>query len=259
MPTVSIITPTKQREAFLPRIAACVQSQSIDWEWLIYDDSPQPSAFLTQLSNTDSRIHYRHDPTDSISLGQKRNELIEQARGEFIAHFDDDDYYGEHYLAQMLHSMQVEQADFVKLASFYMLSPGNGFFGYMDLKEQTGWHFTLDGNHIGLEQMTEKRRLGDDFVLFYGFSYVYRRSVWVQSPFLNMDLREDAQFAADAIRNNAKLFALDGSDIACLHTIHPDSSSRCFASHRLPLFLLPKLFVDPNAHTFPASVLSCSP
>ena len=255
MSTISIITPTKHREAFFPRIEACVLSQSIDWEWLIYDDSPQASAFLLELSQTDPRVRYRHEPNGLASLGQKRNELIAQARGTFIAHFDDDDYYAPNYLEQMLRTIQLEQADFVKLASFYILTPGNGFFGYIDLREQTGWHFTLDGNHIGIEQMTEQRRLGDDFVLFYGFSCVYRKSVWSKSPFADMNLREDAQFAADAIRNNAKLLVLDGSDIACLHTIHPDSTSRCFASYRLPLFLLPKLFPDPNAYSFPSLTL----
>lgn len=57
-PIVSIITPTGNREAFLPAIWRCIQRQRVAWEWLILDDSPQSSAFPSALAKTDARVRY---------------------------------------------------------------------------------------------------------------------------------------------------------------------------------------------------------
>lgn len=47
MPKISIITPTQNRDNFLPATWHCVQDQTIrDIEWLVHDGSPQPSTTL---------------------------------------------------------------------------------------------------------------------------------------------------------------------------------------------------------------------
>ena len=35
---------------------------------------------------------------ECIDIGEKRNELAKRARGQFLVHFDDDDFYGEESL-----------------------------------------------------------------------------------------------------------------------------------------------------------------
>jgi glycosyltransferase involved in cell wall biosynthesis len=58
-PLVSIITPTFNRPKFLPILSKCVLNQSVsDFEWLVLDDSPNPSTFMQGLS--DPRIIYEH-------------------------------------------------------------------------------------------------------------------------------------------------------------------------------------------------------
>ena len=99
-PTVSIITPTYGRGSFLPLIYYCVQTQ--EWpniEWLVDDDSPLPSAFMQTLS--DPRVHYFH-AARRRSVGAKRNELIRRAKGDYIAHFDDDDYFEGKWNGQII-------------------------------------------------------------------------------------------------------------------------------------------------------------
>ena len=71
MTKVSIITPTHDRERFLPSIRRCVEAQDYpDWEWLILDAGPSPSKDLQVAQNP--RIRYTHTQKRS-SIGAKRN------------------------------------------------------------------------------------------------------------------------------------------------------------------------------------------
>src|SRR4051794_13447300 len=97
---VSVITPTFGRERYLPSLFRCFAEQTYaDRELLVYDDSPHPSPFMTSLA--DPRVTYRHHP-QRLTIGEKRNRLIEQARGEVVAFFDDDDCYAPGYLEAMV-------------------------------------------------------------------------------------------------------------------------------------------------------------
>jgi glycosyltransferase involved in cell wall biosynthesis len=69
----------------------------------------------------DPRVFYDHRP-ERRSVGMKRNVLISRARGEIIAQFDDDDFYGKGYLSGMISAMRNGDADFVKLFGFFMYS-----------------------------------------------------------------------------------------------------------------------------------------
>src|SRR5581483_12155914 len=88
---VSVVTPTYAREKYLPSLHACFSAQThAERELLVLDDSPAPSAFFRGLA--DPRVRYLHVP-GRLTIGEKRNRLIELATGEAIAFFDDDDYY----------------------------------------------------------------------------------------------------------------------------------------------------------------------
>ncbi|SMY12846.1 glycosyltransferase family protein [Brevibacterium jeotgali] len=56
----------------------------------------------------------------SLSLGECLNLAIESADGDVIAKFDDDDYYGEHYLLDQIHALHYSAADLVGKQAHYM-------------------------------------------------------------------------------------------------------------------------------------------
>jgi glycosyltransferase involved in cell wall biosynthesis len=88
---VSIITPTYNRATFLKNALAYFRSQNYrDIEWLILDDSLQEAPAFSDLA--DRNIFYERIDR-KLSVGEKRNLLIEKSHGEIIVQFDDDDYY----------------------------------------------------------------------------------------------------------------------------------------------------------------------
>ena len=119
-PIASVITPTFGREWVLPTIYRCFNKQTVtDIEWLVLDDSPQPSKFMQSIQ--DPRVRYEY-LDKRITIGEKRNWLVDKSRSDVIVHFDDDDYYSPIYIETMLSKMREGQADFIKLSGFFLYS-----------------------------------------------------------------------------------------------------------------------------------------
>jgi glycosyltransferase involved in cell wall biosynthesis len=228
---ISIITPTKDREPLLPAIRSCVQNQTIqDVEWLVHDGSPAPSPLLTGIAADDDRVRYIHDP-QPMTIGAKRNALIEQATGDFIIHFDDDDHYAPHYIESMLTLMANSGADFVKLFGFHLHHRRTGMFAYWDLKHSFPLHHMLhpdtDDFPLGPKTSKPNEEWG------YGFSYVYRRSVWEAHPFPDSSEQEDQDFADNAVANFSHAGMQDTGFIA-VHVIHGSNASYAYPQQLLP-------------------------
>jgi glycosyltransferase involved in cell wall biosynthesis len=246
VPRVSIITPTFNRSHYLPLLTKCVLNQTVsDFEWLILDDSPQPSRFMQGLS--DPRIFYEH--TDKkTTIGSKRNRLIEKSRADIIAHFDDDDFYGEEYLAKMISAMNESRMDMVKLVGFFLYSKLYKTLGYWDLMTKLGPHWMWSAEPPSIVTLTDAH--GPDFKdnhLGYGFSYLFRKTVWESGPFAEIDFNEDVTFTLKALPR-FRLMGLHDDQCTCIHILHGGNISCCLPQYVIPDFLLQKLF--PSATDF---------
>lgn len=243
-PLVSIITPTYGREQFLRETWKYVSSQThLNWEWLVLDDSPESCAWLTSVG--DPRLRYLHTP-ERLSIGAKRNRLIAAARGDFIAHFDDDDYYAPQYVERMVGQLIAHDADFVHLCSWYLFDLRHDFFGFWALRQTTGLHYCCYADRVRLLNFTDKDQPAmENNYLGYGFTYVYRRTACTDMLFGDVNWCEETPFV-DRMRERGKLLTLDDQTGMVLHVLHPRSSSSCFPQYHLPTFLLPSMFAAPS-------------
>jgi glycosyltransferase involved in cell wall biosynthesis len=239
-PLVSIITPTFSRDEFLVQTLRWVQEQTYpNIEWLVLDDSPAPSRSLAGCG--DPRLRYEHIG-QRLTIGEKRNRLVNMARGEFVAHFDDDDYYAPRFLETMVAGLETQEADFANLSSWYLFDVRHDLFGFWYLRQTTGVHYLCHADGLRLTQFTAQNNatLLNNY-LGYGFTYVYRRAVWEAAPFPALDWGEDAQFVTAAAARFQLLSFQDQSGLV-LHVLHENSTSSCFPQYRLPTFLLQTLF-----------------
>lgn len=98
LPTVSVVTPTRNRSHFIDLMIR--NWNRIDYpiekiEWIILDDSDKQSIDVeTKLKNArnSDKIRYIKD-AGPMTIGYKRNKLAELANNEYIVHMDDDDWY----------------------------------------------------------------------------------------------------------------------------------------------------------------------
>jgi glycosyltransferase involved in cell wall biosynthesis len=241
MPAVSIITPSFGRQDLLRHQHALVLAQTMqDFEWLILDDSPAPSDYFARL--TDPRIRYHHQAERQL-VSVKRNWLCDRASAPVIAQFDDDDYYAPDYLATMLARLETTGADITKLSAWFVYSAQLKRLGYWDTANTLGLHFTfgpdkrLDAfvNHAPPDNM-KNNWLG------YGFSYVFRKSMWEGAPFPAVQYASDYGFVAAGIANGARFDHFADTDGLCLHVLRTDNMSKSFPQSLLPDFMLEKLF-----------------
>ena len=250
---VSVITPTRNRDRFLKNALTYFRSQDYkNIEWLILDDSPQAAECLDDL--TDENIFYQHMDRQ-ISIGEKRNILIERARGEIIIQFDDDDYYAPNYVSFMVSALNDLGADLINLRGWYLYDVRSDFFGYWDLMQKEGPHYRCDGEGVALTMLGPDNNHDFENNQFgFGFSYAFKREVWEAVKFSTIDWNEDGEFSLKA-RSKFKVDGIHDTQGICLHFLHPNSTSRCFPQHHLQPFLFQRLFpdLDFSARQFMAS------
>lgn len=107
-PDVTIVTPTYNRKAFLPRLVECVKHQNLGTlvvELVILDDSEEGLSRDEQQSlwgEAHFPVLYSH-MTKKLFVGNKRNILSEMSIGKYIINFDDDDL---HHPDRIKHSVK---------------------------------------------------------------------------------------------------------------------------------------------------------
>jgi glycosyltransferase involved in cell wall biosynthesis len=242
MPAVSIITPTFNRPALLRAQTAIVRAQTVqDFEWLILDDSPEPCAHFRDVS--DSRIRYHHLEQAPMLVSAKRNWLCERAKAPVIAQFDDDDYYAPGYLATMLARLEETGADITKLSAWFVYSAQLKRLGYWDTANMLGLHFTFGPEPVlnAFFNREAPDNMKNNYA-GYGFSYVFRKSMWETAPFPHVKYASDYGFVAAALAKGCRLDHFADAQGLCLHVLRKDNMSKSFPQYLLPDFMLEKLF-----------------
>jgi len=248
---VSIITPTYNRGMFLKNAFAYFCHQNYrDIEWLILDDSLQETPGFDDLA--DRNIFYEHIDR-KLSIGEKRNILIDKAKGEIIIQFDDDDYYSPDYVRTMVSGLTNLNADLINLRGWFLYDCRSRFFGYWNLMQKEGLHYRCDQTGVALMMLKpQNNKKLENNHLGYGFSYTFKKKVWETVKFPEIDWNEDCEFSLKA-SSKFKVDGLQDTRGVCLHLLHQASTSRCFPQHHLPSFLLQMLF---PALEYPALVSS---
>jgi glycosyltransferase involved in cell wall biosynthesis len=245
---ISVVTPTFGRERFLPSLYGCFRDQTHgDRELIVYDDSPAPSPFFAALG--DARVRYLHSPV-RLTIGEKRNRLVEEARGELVAFFDDDDLYAPAYLGEMAARLDGAGADLVKLAGWFALSVPDDALFYWDTSANHLLHYKVGEGALGF---VTSGQFQPDFVAKnadgYGFSYLFRRSAFggaARFPVRNFG--EDLPFV-QALRAAGRSVAhVQDTDGLAVHILHNRNTAVIFPQYRLPRALGERLFPGLGAY-----------
>ncbi|KAK7230815.1 mitochondrial carrier protein [Aureococcus anophagefferens] len=226
---VSCIAPTTtERHAFHgAALYASFAAQTHDnRELVVVDTGPAPSPFFTTPGSPgreDNRVIYTH-AVHHATIGGKRNVALRLATGDVVAHFDDDDVYAPTYLATMLGAMAAQDAKFVKLSAWFVHDMGSGAWGHFDID---GFDDTTElGARLRLHPNLAK--LSSQFLLTYGFSFVYEKSLFPAFTFVDTNWGEDQAILAELNRVGVPVaFHADREGI-CIHNQHGENCSRSF-------------------------------
>lgn len=167
-----------------------------------------------------------------MTIGAKRNFLCGAAVGNYILHFDDDDYYAPAYAAEMLTLLANNNADIVKLYGFFLYHQKSRQYAYWDLEREFRLQAVLHPHHSQIHWGHKPRNKSDEWG--YGFSYVYKRNVWAANNFPDHDHGEDKIFT-DAAIARFNHTGMQDNQFLMIHVIHDSNTSIAYPQQILPL------------------------
>jgi len=205
-PLVSCIMPTTgDRRRFLPQAIKCFQRQTYpNLELVILCDGEDDMSDL--IPGDDERIRYSYLGPERHTIGTKRNLACARAKGDLIAHFDDDDWSHPDRLSFQVGALLAAGAEFCGFSQLLFFEMGTGLIWLCQTPSLL--HPSLYG------------------CLPFGASYLYRRSYWSSAPFPDVTLDEDIAFISAAGRQDHSMLVSDYR--LCVATIH-SSNTACYA------------------------------
>ncbi len=232
---ISVITPTANRSKLLPGLYHSFAQQTWeDRELIVLDASANPDQAFIELTKGDARVRYIHSRAEPSRAHQRRR-LLEEATGEFVAHFFDADFYAPLYLER--HVANLNGCQIVALRSAFSFHLPQGFFAYWKPQSLEPTHFTIDGNRP-IEPMSPfgKITLFDcfEFVWSNGFSYMYNRKAALEVGFDPGVLPEDYHFFRDFRSRGNGAACYDDSEGLALHFLFGKETAIQYPQYRIP-------------------------
>jgi glycosyltransferase involved in cell wall biosynthesis len=123
-----------------------VQAQEFDLkkcEWIVLDDSPEPSYDLFEplIATKTIRVRYYHFTDGKLPIGAKRNMLNDFAEGDILIAFDDDDYHCPSRISHSVAMLNKFKADFAGNSAMYLFFTDTDEIWIYDGQHGQG-HFT---------------------------------------------------------------------------------------------------------------------
>ena len=161
-PLVSIVIPTYNHARYLGRALQSVLDQTyINWEVIIIDNHSTDNTDQLIASFSDSRIIYLKIHNNGV-IASSRNEGIREAKGEWIAFLDSDDWWTADKL-QVLFDCISENVDLI----YHDLEVVNDHPRFFSRKKIKSWqvktpalmNLLLEGNCIGNSSVVVRKSL----------------------------------------------------------------------------------------------------
>jgi glycosyltransferase involved in cell wall biosynthesis len=178
LPLVSCIMPTANRQKYVPFAIKYFLAQDYsNAELVIIDDGKEPAYSL--IPDNPKIKYFYSEPIGTIGI--KRNKACEKAKGEFIMHWDDDDWYAPDWISRQVEAQNDSGADITGLNQVIFYSPSiEKRWMYMDTDQEKPW--------------------------LCGATMAYKKSFWEKHPFIDIQVGEDYDFVWNS---GGKTFAMD--------------------------------------------------
>ena len=203
-PLISCIMPTYNRREYVPRAIGCFLRQDYtNLELIVADDGNDAVA---DLMPDDRRVRYFRLPR-KLTIGAKRNFACDQAGGEIIVHWDDDDWYPANRVSRQMDAMTASGADISGTSRVYYRETGGG----------KAFLYQYDG---GARPWVA------------GNTLAYRRNFWQRNRFPDVQVAEDSRFIWNSARASVHDLKDPGLCVASVHASNacPKSTSSAYWS-----------------------------
>lgn len=185
---ISVITCTK-REGFLEKIFYNFLSQKINPKELVIILHGENIAINPWLNKAAMHKNITvFSLSQDVSLGDCLNFAIEKCRYDYIAKFDDDDYYSPYYLLEVMKEVNIKNKTIFGKASIFI------YFLYSN---------TLSLYNLGLENQYLQKK--NKFLT--GSTLVFPKVIGKEVKFPSLNLGEDIAFQKKCLEMGYSLYS----------------------------------------------------
>lgn len=193
---ISIICCTK-RQSFMESVFRNYESQT--WkekELIIILNKDDINIEKWQLRASLSRNVHVHQIQEEYTLGECLNFGIEKAKYDFIAKFDDDDYYSPYYLTRSMEVFNLTNVDLVGKQTVYM--------------------YFIDDKILAIHRPGRENRYVKQGIK--GATLIFKKQITEKVLFPKLNLGEDTFFIKACIKNGFRVYSMDKSNYVCIRT-----------------------------------------
>lgn len=192
-PLISCIMPIRNRREFIPGALRCFDQQTWQNRELIVVDNSDES--LLDMIPGPPKCWYEYVGPEPHTVGWMRNRACELARGQFIAHWDSDDWSHPSRLAEQWKMSIAYEASVVGYRSM----------PFIDEERREAWMYEGQKSYA------------------LGTSFFYPRALWKGMKFADLAVAEDGDF----LQRAGGALSMDGSNrmVARIHS-HNTSPKR---------------------------------
>ncbi|MEC0258398.1 glycosyltransferase family 2 protein [Paenibacillus lautus] len=187
---ISVVACTS-KPSFLKNIIENYKRQSYkDKELVIvlHSDKISIKKVVEQINDSSIRVYHRNP--NSLSFGYCLNFGILQSNKEYIAKFDDDDYYSEEYLSDMMNAYSYTDAKVIGKFTFHTYMHGSSKF----VTRKPGGEYKYTS-------------------FLPGATFLIKRDVFYNNMFRDIPRDIDGKFCADCAANKIKMYSIDSFNL----------------------------------------------
>ncbi|HHB1655998.1 glycosyl transferase [Bacillus cereus] len=140
---------------------------------------------------------------EETSLGMCYNFAAKKANYDFIATFDDDDFYAPNYVTDLMYAFQYTDADIVGKLTYFI--------------------YFEDKKLLALRNVSQEYKYLDSNSFLDGGKKIVRKKVFDSVQYRDVSLLEDVYFCQDSLEKGFKIFSADKYNLAYLRRINKDN------------------------------------
>jgi len=121
---------------------------------------------------------------EEVSLGECYNFCVEESSYDYIAPFDDDDYYAPNYLQDIVEAFKISNADVVGKRARYIFFESIGILAISGIRHENSYVSYIDGPTLS-----------------------FNKKIFDRVQFKNVPCGIDVEFCKDCVSNGIKIYS----------------------------------------------------
>ena len=200
-PLISVIMPVYNGEKYIKKAVESVYRQNVSLELLVIDDGSTDHTEEV-LSAYKSREDFRYLKNEkNLGAAGSRNRGVKEAKGEYVAFLDADDWWMDGKLLKQLRVLKETGAVLCSTGRDLMTSDGEPTGKYIPVKEKITYQELLKHNSINCSSVVLKRSVAlefpmehddshEDYIAWLRILKKYGTAAGINKPYLKYRLSE---------------------------------------------------------------------